>query len=84
VCYTGLQFHQHQGPVRLSWIHSHQDVSQSQQVRPISAKQAGIPVILSATEVVQPEEKDLSTVGEPLMKRRKVVKLKTNVFENQQ
>jgi len=50
----------------------------------MSAKQAGIPVILSATEDVQPEERDLSTVGEPLTKKRKVVNLKTNSLANQQ
>ncbi len=50
----------------------------------MSAIQAGIPVILSATEDVQPEERDLSTVGEPLTKKRKVVNLKTNSLANQQ
>ena len=37
-----------------------------------------------ATGDLQQVEQDLSTVGEPLMKKRKVVKLKSNSLENQQ
>ena len=33
---------------------------------------------------MQPEERDLPKVGEPLTKKRKVVNLKTNSLENQQ
>ena len=44
---------------------------------------AGISVVLSATGNRQPGKKNLSTDGEPLMKRQKVVNLSTNSLECQ-
>ena len=51
---------------------------------PKSVKPAGIPVVLLATGDVQLVEQELSTVGEPLPKRRKGVDLKTNSLEIEQ
>lgn len=49
-----------------------------------SASPAGISMVSSGTGVVQSVERDLSKVGEPLMKKRKVVILSRDPFEMEQ